>query len=404
MEAAAIRQLNIDKTKWTPVKFGEVVFEPKENAKDLFSEGIEHVVGLEHIDSENIHLTRSGKPEDSTTFSKKFKKGDVLFGRRRAYLKKAAVASFDGICSGDITVFRAKKNLLPELLPFVVNNEKFFDYAIKHSAGGLSPRVKFKDLANYEFLLPPKDQQAQLAELLWALDEVVERERGVLEKCEVLRDVNREKLFTYGISALNGEKIETKKANGGRIPIKWDERSFLEIVEIASGQVDPKKEEFKNLIQIGSERIEPNTGKITEFKTAQELGITSGNYMFTKEHIIYSKIRPYFKKVANPGITGLCSADIYPLLPDSNIISKEFLFYYLLTEKFTQKLLQFQNRTGMPKVNRTELGMIYVPIPEAKEQFQIVGLLNIIDISRDSILSKIETSRALQKSLINQIF
>jgi len=182
METSLKEILSIDKTNWTPVKFGDVVFEPKENAKDIYNEGIEHVVGLEHIDSENIHLTRSGKLEETTTFSKKFKEGDVLFGRRRAYLKKAALASFDGICSGDITVFRAKKNLLSELLPFIVNNEKFFDYAIKHSAGGLSPRVKFKDLANYEFLLPPKGQQAQLAELLWAMDEVIEREREVEQK------------------------------------------------------------------------------------------------------------------------------------------------------------------------------------------------------------------------------
>lgn len=127
MEASVKEILKIDKINWTPVKFSDVVFEPKENAKDIYNEGIEHVVGLEHIDSENIHLTRSGKLEESTTFSKKFKRGDVLFGRRRAYLKKAALASFDGICSGDITVFRAKKNLLPELLPFVVNNEKFLD-------------------------------------------------------------------------------------------------------------------------------------------------------------------------------------------------------------------------------------------------------------------------------------
>ena len=177
---SAIQELKIDKSDWAPVKFGDVVFEPKENAKDIYNEGVEHVVGLEHIDTENIHLTRSGKLEESTTFSKKFSKGDVLFGRRRAYLKKAAQASFSGICSGDITVFRAKANLMPELLPFIVCNDKFFDFAVKHSAGGLSPRVKFKDLANYEFLLPPKDQQAQLAELLWAMDEVIERERELI--------------------------------------------------------------------------------------------------------------------------------------------------------------------------------------------------------------------------------
>jgi len=149
MEAILTNKLNIDKTAWTLVKLGDVVSEGRETVQDFAAENIQHVVGLEHIDTENIHLTRSETMEESTTFTKKFKKGDVLFGRRRAYLKKAAQATFSGICSGDITVLRAKKDLLPELLPFLVCNDKFFDYAIKHSAGGLSPRVKFKDLADY---------------------------------------------------------------------------------------------------------------------------------------------------------------------------------------------------------------------------------------------------------------
>ena len=160
-----VKDLSIDKLQWTQVTFGDVVFEPKESTKDPVADGIKHVVGLEHIESENIHLTKFATLEESTTFRKKFAIDDVLFGRRRAYLKKAAQAKFSGICSGDITVFRANDNLLPELLPFIVQNQAFFDYAIKHSAGGLSPRVKFKDLAKYQFLLPPKDQQAQLAKI-----------------------------------------------------------------------------------------------------------------------------------------------------------------------------------------------------------------------------------------------
>ncbi len=166
IDMETIMNFYIDKSDWQKVKFGDLVFEPKESVKDPVAEGVKHVVGLEHIDSEDIHLRRSASIEESTTFTKKFCKGDVLFGRRRAYLKKAAKAEFDGICSGDITVFRAKDDLLPELLPFIVNNDKFFDYAITHSAGGLSPRVKFKDLANYEFLLPPKVAQDVLVELL----------------------------------------------------------------------------------------------------------------------------------------------------------------------------------------------------------------------------------------------
>ena len=167
-------ELQLDKSTWKPVTFGDVVKELKVTVKNPQDEGIERVVGLEHIDPENIHLTRWSSIEDGTTFTKGFKKGHVLFGRRRAYLKKAAQASFDGVCSGDITVMEAKEGLLPELLPFLVCNDKFFDYAVQHSAGGLSPRTKFKDLANYEFLLPPKDQQAKLAELLWAADDVIQ--------------------------------------------------------------------------------------------------------------------------------------------------------------------------------------------------------------------------------------
>lgn len=116
----AVKDLSIDKSKWTLVKFVDVAYEPKESVRDPKAEGIEHVVGLEHIEPENIHLTRSDSLEQSTTFTKKFAIGDVLFGRRRAYLKKAAQANFVGICSGDITVLRSKENLLPELLPFIV--------------------------------------------------------------------------------------------------------------------------------------------------------------------------------------------------------------------------------------------------------------------------------------------
>ena len=176
LEMEAIKNFSIDKSDWQKVKFGDVVVEPKESVKDPVSGGIEHVVGLEHINSEDIHLRRSGNMDKSTTFTKKFTNGDVLFGRRRAYLRKAAKAEFEGICSGDITVMRANNKLLPGLLPFIVNNDNFFNYAITHSAGGLSPRVKFKDLANFEFSLPDIKGQKKLITLLESLDNSLQRD------------------------------------------------------------------------------------------------------------------------------------------------------------------------------------------------------------------------------------
>lgn len=196
LDMEAIKNFSIDKSDWKKVKFGDVVFEPKESVKDPVAEGIKHVVGLEHIDSENIYLRRSTSIEESTTFIKRFREGDVLFGRRRSYLKKAAQAGFDGICSGDITVMRANKEfLLPELLPFIVNNDKFFDYAITHSAGGLSPRVKFRDLANYEIYLPPEEVQDDICLLLTSLNHSIQKKLDLQKNLEILRSSVLKRIF-----------------------------------------------------------------------------------------------------------------------------------------------------------------------------------------------------------------
>ncbi|MCC8049306.1 MAG: restriction endonuclease subunit S [Clostridiales bacterium] len=151
------------------VFLGDVAVEHKETCKG--SKDGYPIVGLEHLVPEEITLTTWDEDSDNT-FTKMFRKGDVLFGRRRAYLKKAAVAPFDGICSGDITVIEAKPDrILPELLPFIIQNDALFDFAVGKSAGSLSPRVKWEHLKNYEFELPDMDKQKELAELLWAIDD-----------------------------------------------------------------------------------------------------------------------------------------------------------------------------------------------------------------------------------------
>ena len=150
------------------VKLGDVAIEHKETCKA--SKDGYPIVGLEHLVPEEVTLTAWDESSDNT-FTKMFRKGNVLFGRRRAYLKKAAVAPFDGICSGDITVIEAiPDRILPELLPFIIQNDELFDFAVGKSAGSLSPRVKWEHLKNYEFELPDMGKQHELAELLWAMD------------------------------------------------------------------------------------------------------------------------------------------------------------------------------------------------------------------------------------------
>ncbi len=382
METAVKETLKIDRTNWTRVTFGDVVFEPKENAKDIYNEGIEHVVGLEHIDSENIHLTRSGILEETTTFSKKFRKGDVLFGRRRAYLKKAALAGFDGICSGDITVFRAKKNLLPELLPFIVNNEKFFDYAIKHSAGGLSPRVKFKDLANYEFLLPPKDQQAQLAELLWAMDEVIEREREVLERLDKAMKSSIKYHFSNANNVIRikdlgkvitGATPPTNNVNywqGGITP-------FITPSEIDDSIYVNKTERFLTESGVAKSRL---------FKANSVLTVCIGSTI---------------GKIAINEIESCSNQQINAIIPQDGY-SAIYILHLLRYHK--SKILARSGATAVPIINKTEFESIKLPILQKSKipifENEVIGFSKSIKLME----SKINSSQTLQKSLINQIF
>ena len=141
------------------------------------------IVGLEHLVPGEIELS-SWDSNIEHTFSKKFQKGQVLLGRRRVYLKKAVVAPCDGICSGDITVIESTGGILPELLPFVIQNDRFFDYAMQGSAGSLSPRVKWEHLKNYEFSLPPLAEQKVLADKLWAAYRLKESYKKLLAATE----------------------------------------------------------------------------------------------------------------------------------------------------------------------------------------------------------------------------
>jgi len=146
----------------------------EEHEKSPLRNGISRFIGLENIETDNFTIQGFGNVEDGTTFSKKFKHGDVLFGKRRAYLRKVAVADFDGICSGDILVFRAKREIVvKELLPYYVASEKFFQHAINTSAGSLSPRTKWRDLSRQVFTLPDMETQEKILDLLIHLEKTL---------------------------------------------------------------------------------------------------------------------------------------------------------------------------------------------------------------------------------------
>ena len=189
----------------TTVAFGDVIQLSKASSKDPVADGFERYVGLEHLEPSDLKVRSWGNIADGITFTKVFKPGQVLFGKRRAYQRKVAVAGFSGVCSGDIYVLEPKGDeLLPELLPFICQSESFYDYVISMSQGGLSPRVNWKALAKYEFALPPLKEQRRITDAFVAARNLQET---YFRSLESLRQVKMRFVLDTFKSALRSAKL-----------------------------------------------------------------------------------------------------------------------------------------------------------------------------------------------------
>jgi len=356
------------KPGWKMVKFGDIAqnvavrVDPADAKTNVY-------VGLEHLDPSTIHLHQWGHPTDVTGQKLAFKKGDVIFGRRRAYQRKLAVAEFDGICSAHAMVVRAKpKMILPEFLPFFLQSDMFMERAIEISVGSLSPTINWKTLKVQEFPLPPIDEQKRVAEILWAADEALEQFSNASEKLQQTRET-----YLRGLSSNGAAK-------------KWKVIKLSKCFEIVSGQVDPKEEPYRSMPLVAPNHIEQNTGRLICIETARDQNAISGKYLFQSGDVVYSKIRPNLRKAFIAEFDGLCSADMYALRPLPDRIMTRFLLSILLGEHFTSFALTRCVRTGIPKLNRQELSEYELPLPTLEDQKQISSHLEAIDAEEQKLI------------------
>jgi restriction endonuclease S subunit len=198
-----------NRKNWSRVRFDDVVENLNETC-DPAEAGLERVIAMEHLEPGSLHIRAWGNVADGTTFTRRCRPGQVLFGKRRAYQRKVAVAEFDAVVSGDIYVLAPKGDrLLPELLPFLCLSERFFQHAVGTSAGSLSPRTNWSSLASFEFDLPPLDQQRRIAEILWAVDESLQQAIALAKAVENAKSATVEEHFNRNLAnKLNVQPLE----------------------------------------------------------------------------------------------------------------------------------------------------------------------------------------------------
>ena len=170
------------KNEWIKHRFDEMAVVVNDRIDDPAKADVEYYVGLEHLDSESLTIRRWGAPSDVDATKLRFRAGDIIFGRRRVYQRKLAVADFDGICSAHAMVLRAKPAVaLPEFLPFFMQSDLFMERAREISVGSLSPTINWKTLAKEEFALPPLAEQLGIAEVVTLAGALSEALRNLLD-------------------------------------------------------------------------------------------------------------------------------------------------------------------------------------------------------------------------------
>ena len=345
------------------------------------------IVGLEHLIPQEIKF--SGYDVDTeNTFTKTFKKGQILFGRRRAYLKKAAIADFDGICSGDITVIEAIPGKVdPLLLPFIIQNDKFFDYAVSRSAGGLSPRVKWEHLKDYEFDLPPIEEQRILADKLWAAYRLKE---------------SYKKLLTATQEMVKSQFIEM----------------FGDPMTNSKGWVEYGKINQYAQIVLGST---PNSKEVLywdgDIKWITPAEMTDESYYIydTDRHITEDGVKsasltllPYrsvlFSTRAPIGKVGLVGSPMYCNQGFKNFICGEklnpvYLYYTLIYKR--EYLVSLGTGTTFKELSKRTVEGLNIAIPPLSLQEQFENIYHQADKSEFELRKSIKAIDQVIKSLIN---
>lgn len=384
-----------NRKNWLRVCFGDLVNNLNETESNPAEAGLERFIGLEHLEPGSLHVRSWGNVADGTTFTRRCRPGQVLFGKRRAYQRKVAVAEFDAVVSGDIYVLAPKNDrLLLDLLPFICLSERFYARAVGTSAGSLSPRTNWSSLASFEFDLPPLDHQRRIAEILWAVDEVSRKTTatagtaGTLLESQLyqfLYDQSEWPLVECGSILSEGPRngfSPPAGENGNGIPT-------LSISAIRDGAVVPK----------GSLKYaDVNSKDIAQFRLQKgDILVVRGN----GNRLLCGRAG-----IVNDFPEGCFYPDLLIRLRfRSDVFLPEFaVMQWNQRETHLRLLRRAKSTNGIWKINGQDIKSHQLVVPPITDQKRFLNAMKITNEVIDSFAQSAATVNGVQCSFINSIF
>ena len=289
--------------------------------------------------------------------------GTVFYNPMRILLGSIAMVDDDdrgGITSPDYVVVRGRPGILHHRVFYYWLRSTDGEALIRELArGGVRERILFNRLA--EGLIPV---------LKWKVQERLAKQLAIIPRARAAALARIAAAEALPAACL-------RKVFEGTAATEWESLPVSEICRVVEGQVDPREQEFGLLPHVNGENIESGTGRILKVQSAAEDGLVSGKYLFEPGMVLYSKLRPYLRKVAIAPFRGVCSADMYPLTFDPEHVDTHFALWSLLAGPFSRYAIKESERARMPKLNREQLYAWNMPLPSLNDQRRIA-----VDLTR----------------------
>lgn len=386
----------ISKAGWTRMRFDQIATQINDRVDNPAEAGVERYVGLEHLDPDSLRIRRWGEPTDVESTKLRFQPGDIIFGKRRVYQRKVAVADFEGICSAHAMVLRAKPGgVLPDFLPFFMQSDLFMERALSISVGSLSPTINWKALAAEEFLLPPIQDQARLVEALSAADKLAEVQHELLTSSEsVFKALLKERI---------GRGFKPADYQG------WEEDDepnmrFVRLSDVASVDRGKFSHRPRNLPQFfGGPYPFAQTGDVAAARGRD----FSASQFLSDEGVQYSKSFPpgtiFLTIAAVIAATAIstketyCTDSVVGVVPNDPS-DVDYLEYAL---RFTRPYLEFEvaTQTAQKNINLEVLRPLTIPWPGKEDRDAIAKELT----ATERVIRTIEARKAATKRLTHEM-
>lgn len=363
-----------------------------------------YYVGLEHLDSEEPKILRHGSPQDVSKTKFYFEKGDILFGRRNWYLRRLAVSEKDGICSAHMMVLRPKiQKIIKGFLPILMFGDEFYKKALTISAGSMSPTIRWKELAELVFPIPPLPEQKKIVNLVSRVDDSITKTQQLLEKIETYKTSKADELLIRGIGHKKFKKVKWFYDKTIEIPEVWDISELENITKkITSGGTPSTttSEYWSGIIPWtrSSVLVDIHIKSGEKFITSKGLR-NSSSVLIPKNNLLVSS-RVSVGNISINTIDMAISQDVTGIIINKSNVQLEFLYWYL--KQHIKKLVVISQGTTIQGFTRKELAKFLILLPPLKEQTKIAPILSNIDKQFKQLEDHLSKLKTMRKSIINE--